>query len=187
MIAATKYRTIVVDPAWPMKDWEKGRQRKSVERPRGAQFVNPLPYKTMSMKDIADLPVGLIADDRAHLYLWTTRRFLESAYRIVRGWGFAPGALLVWCKEPMGIGLGGTFTSNTEFILTGKRGALPYICRVDSSWWKWTRTPHSAKPDAFYDLVEQVSPGPYAELFARRARFGWDYPIGDESLGGVAA
>ena len=40
---------------------------------------------------------------------------------------------------------------------------------------------HSAKPDAcsFIDLlVEEVSPGPYAELFSRRARFGWDYPIG---------
>jgi N6-adenosine-specific RNA methylase IME4 len=30
-------------------------------------------------------------------------------------------------------------------------------------------------------MVEQVSPGPYLELFARRARFGWDY-WGDESL-----
>jgi N6-adenosine-specific RNA methylase IME4 len=41
---------------------------------------------------------------------------------------------------------------------------------------------HSAKPDGFLDVVEQVSPGPYLELFARRARFGWDY-YGDESLG----
>jgi N6-adenosine-specific RNA methylase IME4 len=41
---------------------------------------------------------------------------------------------------------------------------------------------HSAKPEAFIDMVEQVSPGPYVELFARRARFGWDY-WGDQSLG----
>jgi hypothetical protein len=41
---------------------------------------------------------------------------------------------------------------------------------------------HSAKPDAALDLIEQVSPGPYVELFARRARFGWDY-WGDQSLG----
>lgn len=45
---------------------------------------------------------------------------------------------------------------------------------------------YSAKPDAFLDLVEQVSPGPWAELFARRARFGWHYPLGDQALGGVA-
>jgi N6-adenosine-specific RNA methylase IME4 len=40
---------------------------------------------------------------------------------------------------------------------------------------------HSAKPDGALDLVEQASPGPYLEMFARRARFGWDY-WGDESL-----
>jgi N6-adenosine-specific RNA methylase IME4 len=47
----------------------------------------------------------------------------------------------------------------------------------------WPRLPHSVKPDAFYDLVESVSPGPYVELFARRARLGdWSY-WGNESLG----
>ncbi len=40
---------------------------------------------------------------------------------------------------------------------------------------------HSAKPDAFADLIEQVSPGPYLEMFARRQRLGWD-TWGDEAL-----
>ena len=31
----------------------------------------------------------------------------------------------------------------------------------------------SAKPEAFQDIVESVSPGPYLELFARRKRLGW--------------
>ena len=53
---------------------------------------------------------------------------------------------------------------------------------ADTRWFQWPRGPHSAKPEAFLDLVEQVSAGPYVELFARRARFGWDY-WGDESLG----
>jgi hypothetical protein len=56
--------------------------------------------------------------------------------------------------------------------------------RIDSSWWSWPRGAHSAKPPAFLDLVEQVSPGPYVELFARAPRLGWDswgkgYEIGD--------
>jgi N6-adenosine-specific RNA methylase IME4 len=54
--------------------------------------------------------------------------------------------------------------------------------RCPTRWFEWPRAEHSAKPDAFLDLVEQVSPGPYVELFARRARFGWDY-WGDQSLG----
>ena len=33
---------------------------------------------------------------------------------------------------------------------------------------------HSVKPDFFYDLIEEQSPGPYLELFARRPRAGWD-------------
>jgi N6-adenosine-specific RNA methylase IME4 len=84
--------------------------------------------------------------------------------------------------------------SNTEHCIFATRGkpmvpADPYL----ASWfeadepnagalYKWPRGHHSAKPDAFYDLVEQVSPGPYLEMFARRARFGWDY-WGDQSLG----
>lgn len=32
---------------------------------------------------------------------------------------------------------------------------------------------HSAKPETFYDIVEQLVPGPYAEIFARRRRPGW--------------
>jgi N6-adenosine-specific RNA methylase IME4 len=46
--------------------------------------------------------------------------------------------------------------------------------RATGRWFTWPRAEHSRKPDAFLDLVEQVSPGPYLELFARRNRLGWD-------------
>lgn len=46
--------------------------------------------------------------------------------------------------------------------------------RVETTWWEWPRGPHSVKPPAFLDVVEQVSPGPYVELFARAPRLGWD-------------
>jgi len=46
--------------------------------------------------------------------------------------------------------------------------------KVESTWFRWSRGRHSVKPDAFGDLVEQVSPGPYVELFARAPRLGWD-------------
>jgi N6-adenosine-specific RNA methylase IME4 len=54
--------------------------------------------------------------------------------------------------------------------------------RSATRWFEWPRGKHSAKPDAFLDLVERVSPGPYCELFARRDRLGWD-TWGDQSLG----
>lgn len=48
------------------------------------------------------------------------------------------------------------------------------MVRFDTTWWLWPRGPHSAKPPAFLDLVEQVSPAPRVELFARAQRLGWD-------------
>ena len=94
--------------------------------------------------------------------------------------------MLVWCKPTGGL-VGGTFYANVEFVIYGRRGGPETIGTVNSRWFQWPRGRHSEKPDAFYDLVERVCPGPYAELFARRARFGWDYPIGDQALGGKAA
>lgn len=65
------------------------------------------------------------------------------------------------------------------------------IARARSRWFTWpVSKTHSRKPDAFFDLVEQVSPGPYCELFARRNRLGWatwgDEALEHVSLGGVA-
>jgi N6-adenosine-specific RNA methylase IME4 len=146
-----------------------------------------LPYRTMSLDEIRALPVGELADDDAHLYVWTTNRFLEDTFGIVRGWGFRPAQVLVWAKPPMGVGFGGAFTVTAEFVIFARRGSLPHAARQDSSWWQWSRVyenghiAHSAKPEAFLDLVEAVSPAPRLEMFARRDRLGWD-TWGDESL-----
>lgn len=59
---------------------------------------------------------------------------------------------------------------------------LPFRETADGTWFQAPRGQHSAKPQLFLDLVERMSPGPYLEMFARRARFGWDY-WGDQSLG----
>lgn len=38
---------------------------------------------------------------------------------------------------------------------------------------------HSQKPDKFYRLVENVSPEPRLDIFARSSRLNWD-TLGDE-------
>jgi N6-adenosine-specific RNA methylase IME4 len=138
----------------------------------------------MTLEEIEALEIKALVEKNSHLYLWAPNFHLEGAYGIVRAWGFKPSQLLVWAKTPRGLGLGGAFTNTTEYVLFCRRGSLAPQIRQDTTWWNWTRphNTHSAKPAAFLDLVEQVSPGPYLELFARRARFGWDY-WGDESLG----
>jgi len=170
-----KYATIVADPPW-----EVAAGPRSLHDP--GEQTRQLVYPTMSVGEIAAMEVPAASD--AHLYLWTINRYVEDAYAIARAWGFAPSTLLVWVKTPKGRGLGGTFSNATEYMLFARRGALVAKGRVERNWWQWQRGEHSAKPEAFLDIVESVSPGPYLELFARRQRLGWD-TWGDEALNHV--
>jgi N6-adenosine-specific RNA methylase IME4 len=125
----------------------------------------------MTVETIAALPVRGIAEDDAHLYLWTINAYVEQTYAIARGWGFKPSTLLVWAKAPKGRGLGGSFATATEYVLFSRRGALATKIHVDRNWWAWKRREHSAKPEHFYDLVEQVSLA--HTLSCSRVGIGW--------------
>lgn len=163
----TAYRTIVIDPPWQYRD---GLGRRGA----GAQ------YPTMTNAEIAALPVADLAADSAHLYLWVTnpRLFGEpgeiSPVDMLTGWGFRYLTVLTWHKlgSP---GMGWYFRGDTEHVLFGIRGRAP-IAEADrlSNHFAAPRTVHSAKPDRFYEIVEQVSPEPRLEMFARRRRVGWD-------------
>lgn len=175
----TRYRTIVADPPW------RTHQPPALGQGIGFPKAGPnqkLPYSTMTVDEIAAIPIPDMAADDCHLYVWTINRYVEDTYRLVRLWGFKPSTLLVWAKTPMGVGAGGGYALTTEYVVFARRGVGAYETRHPTTWWNWARGAHSAKPDAFLDIVEQVSPCPYLEMFARRARFGWDY-YGDESLG----
>jgi N6-adenosine-specific RNA methylase IME4 len=147
-------------------------------------------YTTMTNAEVAALPVGELADDDAELYLWVTNPRLYgerdgqcSPLAIIEGWGFEYKTLLTWVKTGA-LGLGFYFRGQTEHVLYCTRGDVKIPpARRESNVITAPRRGHSEKPDAFYDLVERVSPEPRVELFARRARLsGWDY-WGDQSLG----
>lgn len=155
---------IVADPPWEVKAGPR-----SLHDPNGAS--RPLAYPTMTVDEIAAIKIP--AAENAHLYIWTINAYVEAAYRIARSWGFEPSTLLTWLKQPKGRGLGGTFSTCTEFVLFSRRGTLAAKKRCDRNWWGWGRGEHSAKPEEFQTIVEGVSPGPYLELFARRKRHSW--------------
>ena len=170
-----KFRTIVADPPWPYKrKWNNGAN--AAKNFSGRAGALPMPYEEMEVSEIAALPVAsLVHSDGAHLYLWTTNKFLHDAFHVAEAWGFHYSQLLVWAKTPGGKGLGGAFAQTAEYILFC-RDRLPITNeRLNSVWFNWKRTSvHSRKPPESLDLVEQVSPGPYVELFARDARLGWE-------------
>lgn len=189
-LMAGPYNTIVADPPWNQK---AGPLKGGV----GEGFVfdgTPrsldLPYPTMSVAEIVALPVADLAGEDASLYLWTTNAYVEHSWKVARAWGFKPSTLCTWRKAPMGGGLGGrAFGITSEFLLYARKGS-PVERRVTGTVFDWKRhyingkPAHSAKPDAFYDLVEQVNDGPYLEMFARRNRLGW-HTWGDEALNHV--
>lgn len=184
IVTHSKYKTIVADPPWQVK---AGRDLGGYVVKDGGQVFDEthqktrdLEYPSMSVDEICALPVAGLAEENAHLYIWTINRYVEDTYRVARAWGFQPSTMLVWAKTPFGGGLGGTFGISTEFVLFCRRGTLPAKKRVTGTWWNWKRQynsegkpQHSAKPEAFQNMVESVSPGPYLEMFARRKRHGW--------------
>jgi N6-adenosine-specific RNA methylase IME4 len=174
------YRTVVADPPWQYNEGWPGWSGDGERR--------PLPYPSMALEDIEAVPVRSMLAAEGYLFLWTTNRHLEDAYRVVRAWGCRPSTVLTWCKAPMGQGPGGMFAITTEFVIVAQRinvgthahGKRTTGERIDTTWFQWKRGAHSVKPDEFMEMVERVSPEPRLELFARRRRFGWDV-WGDEA------
>lgn len=168
------YSTIVADPPWR---YERSGVQGSVDEQ----------YSTLSGPEIAALPVAELAAPDAHLYLWVTVPKLwdsPNPAEICEAWGFTYKTMLTWVKGEK-VGLGWYHRVDTEHCVFATRGSAPIPGPLRQSNVLWAaRARHSAKPKAFGDLVEQVSPGPYVELFARAPRLGWDswgkgYEIGE--------
>jgi len=135
-----------------------------------------MPYKTMTVDEIKALPIEDLADENCELYLWTTQKYLPESFEVIRAWGFKYCQTLIWCKKPRGLGQGGVYCPTNEFLLLGRKGKMPKVKRVDSTWFltKRPHNSHSTKPEFFQDMIEKVTEEPRLELFARRKRDGWD-------------
>lgn len=166
-----RYSTIVVDPPWKYGKWGKANP---LSRPNGREY--DLPYNWMSIDEIKALPVGSLANDNCELYLWTTQKYLPETFEVIKSWGFKYCQTLTWCKTPRGTGQGGVYCPTTEFLILARRGKMPNVKRIDSTWFHTKRphNSHSTKPEFFQDLIEQVSEAPRLEMFARLEREGWD-------------
>lgn len=165
------YRCILADPPWP--ETMSGRYARTRYRRPAA-----LPYPTMPVAAIAALPVGSLAAPDAHIWLWTTNRFLRAGFDVLDAWGaryLAP----VHAIKPSGFG--NYFVHRSQTLLFGYVGKCrfpaarfaPNLIHVGNP------SRHSGKWPETYAYIERISPGPRIELFARERRAGWD-AWGDE-------
>lgn len=156
------FQTIVIDPPW---DWgDEGDVN---------QFGRAKPdYHTMPIEEIEKLPVGKIADENCHLYLWVTNRSLPKAFRLIEAWGFRYITCLTWVKPYFG--MGNYFRGDTEQVLFAVKGSQMLKRKDVGTHFEAPRGEgHSAKPDEFYNLVESCSYAPYIDIFGRKERDGW--------------
>jgi len=175
----SKYRTIVADPPWDHSDGYGIREGWYFT---GGVGQRRLPYAAMSMAEIKALPVGDLGAADCRVFMWTTNRYLPESFGVLEAWGFDYCQTLVWHKTNASPFSGSVAHGSAEFILVGTRGAVEVIRKMPSSVLAFGHQHnHSRKPEMFLDWFEQVSPGPYLELFARRQRLGWD-TWGDEAL-----
>ena len=166
------FATILADPPWQFQN------RTGKMAPEHRRLSR---YPTMPLQDIIDLPVGTIGAATAHLYLWIPNALLAEGFHVMERWGFTYKTNLVWYKVrkdggPDRRGVGFYFRNVTEMLLFGTRGrharTLQPARRQENIIVSQKRE-HSRKPVEQYRLIEQCSPGPRIELFARGPRAGW--------------
>lgn len=162
-----KYLTILADPPWQLSLAGQRKRAKEASKPTS------LPYPTMDTTEICKLPVGDLAAEGCHLWLWTTNQHLEDGFAVMRAWGFKYLAPIHWIKPS---GQGNWFIHRTQTLLFGYRDK----CRFPLARYRpnilATKDPkrHSEKPLEFYELIESISPDPRLEMFARDRRTGWN-------------
>lgn len=171
-------RFIATDPPWKFKSNSDSKPGRNARRH----------YATMTLEEIAALPVADLGAVNSTLALWITGPMLVIGAHlpIMKAWDYKPSGMgFVWIKlNPRAaslfflstdIAIGGGFTTrkNAEFCVFGKRGRSVRESAGVHEVIVSPRREHSRKPEEFYQRVQQYCAGPYLELFSRQDRPGW--------------
>jgi N6-adenosine-specific RNA methylase IME4 len=178
-----RHGVILADPAMRFKTWSEAGMDRAADNH----------YATSTLEQLKALDVASIAAPDCVLYQWTTRPLLEQSLELMRAWSFRYKTLHGWDKEVAGngywardqdelllIGARGSeyrIVDQHELLLIGTRGRVP--CPAMGTQWpsliRERKRGHSVKPEWVYEMIETHFPNvPKIELFARRARPGWD-------------
>lgn len=166
-----QFGTVLADPPWRFSN------RTGKMAPEHRRLSR---YSTMDLDQIKELPIPQLVLPNSHLYLWVPNALILEGLEVMKRWGFTYKSNIVWYKVrkdggPDGRGVGFYFRNVTELVLFGVRGSLrtKKRGRTQVNLLRTRKREHSRKPDEMYDIIEDCSPGPYLELFARHGRQGW--------------
>jgi N6-adenosine-specific RNA methylase IME4 len=179
------YQLILADPAWKFASWN------------GVSAVPTQaadPYPTMTVEEMAALPVQAIAAKHSLLAMWTIGSHLDVAHDLAAGWGFDTFVtdLFYWAKQRLAdadqvdlftddipepkIGMGRHSRKQVEPCYLFARGrGLPVQAHDVRQLIIAPPTVHSRKPAEQYTRLERLyGDVRRLELFARNTREGWD-------------
>lgn len=167
-----KWDIIYTDPPWPQK---KGNIRKC--RPNQTRNLD---YQTLSLKECFEIQDEFFdqAAEYHNIFMWTIDKFLHETEQEMALRGYKLHARFVWDKGN-GVAPAYTVRFTHEYLLwfykpgrmlmprKGCRGKYATVLREPA-------TVHSRKPQAAYEMLEDMFPNAAKiELFARNRRDGW--------------
>lgn len=158
-----KYQVIYADPPW---QYQFGFDI------HGAALRH---YNTMTIEELCALPIKVLAEDNAVLFLWVTSPKLADCFAIINAWGFEYKTSFVWDKVKHVMGHYNSVRH--EFLLICTRGSYPKQSDtlIDSVVTVERSDEHSEKPTRFREIIEEMYPvSNKIELFARTKTLGWD-------------
>ena len=171
------FSTLMLDPPWRFIN------RTGKVAPEHRRLAR---YETLSLSELGQLPVGDLAMPESHIYLWCPNALLADGLQLLKAWGFTYKTNLIWYKVrkdggPDGRGVGFYFRNVTEMVLFGIKGKMRTLApgRRQTNIIIHRKREHSWKPPTLHKIIEECSPGPHLELFARERREGW-YVWGDQ-------
>ena len=137
-----------------------------------ANLQGVAPYPTMGWEELADLPVGDLADpDKCALFMWATAPLIHKAIGLMEHWGFVYKTVFkVWRKtnaDGSPVCTPGWWSrSSCEFLLVGTKGSNILKHKTTNSErqeYASVREGHSAKPAALTQASRRLSGRPRAQ------------------------
>lgn len=167
------YSAVVIDPPWKYSMGLKSRHQH---------------YPRLTVQEIAALPVGdLLAPEGGRVFLWITAPLLDKIPMLARAWKCRYCSAFPWLKVwpseagmfvyagSLARGTGYEVQGNAEYVAILKRGRPQSIKgRPFNGAIIAPRREHSRKPADLHAAIEERLTGPFAEIFARAQRAGWE-------------
>jgi N6-adenosine-specific RNA methylase IME4 len=154
-----KFGIIYADPPWRFEPYS---------RETGMDRAADNHYPTQSYAEIVKLDVASLAADDSVLFLWATVPMLPEALVVMKAWRFEYRSHFIWAKDRPGTGY---WNRNAhELLLVGVKGDIPAPApgTQSPSLIEGRVGKHSAKPEAFLELIEAYFPTlPKIELYRR--------------------